>query len=457
MNKLLKISFLLTFGILFFYSCQNENPRVVNPSNDATIKTIILIDTTENFHIIPADFTIDNENNLITNIDSIPYGTKVDSVFLRIQFASTAGYIVNKNSESYEKGRTLKAYDLTKPITITNFASDEKTKKEYTLKVNVHKIKTYEHVWTKLADEITSKANKNQVGFVLNDIFYFLYQTESNIKVSTSQNASEWKNLGVVQGLDLNVLLKNKVIHNGTIYLLSNNQLYQSNDVKNWTKTPINGDANYNYKSFLMFFKNQFWAIAQHKTNGIIKIANSTDGVDWEFAGKMSFNKNFPITDFAVTTFKPHLGREKMIVVGGKNSENKVLNTRWATENILGADSLNWVNLANSQSHFYGISKSTVIYYGSKLLLIGGFDNANELLDEEMELRNSVNEGLTWLPTDKNLNELPLEFGLRADICSFNYKNSLYLIGGVSEDNTYKSDVWKVRVNFYDFEDPSKY
>ncbi len=458
MTKFIKILFLFTLGVTLFQAC-NDTPQMINTSDDASIKRVLLIDSTEKVNVIPADFTIDNENNTIINIDSLPYGTKIDSIFLSIEFASTLGYIINDTiSESYTSRFTTRAYDLTKPIKIKNLASNGKTTKEYTMTVNVHKVSTYKHVWTKLTDQISSKTYNNQTAFVLNDAFYFLYQTENKCKFSTSKDGENWSEKGVAQGLPLDISLgNNHIVHNGKVYILSKNQIYTSSNVQTWTKKAITGDSNYDYKSLLMFFKNQFWAIAQHKTDGSIKIANSTDAVNWEFSGKRSFDKIFPLSGFAVTTFKPNLGREKVVVVGGKNSSNKALNTRWAAENILGTDSLNWVNLSNTQSKFSPISNSSVAYYGSKLLLIGGYNNAGILLEEEQELRNSINEGLTWLAPDTEINQLPDGFGQRANISSFIHNNSLYLVGGVGEDKTYKNDIWKIRVNFYDFEDPSKY
>ncbi len=457
MTKLIKIFFVLFLGIVVLASCEDD-PKLINTSDNASIRQVILIDSTENMNIIPVDFTIDNEKNTIINIDSLPYGTKVDSVFLRINFASTLGYIINDSiSESYTSRFTRDAYDLTKPIKIKNLASNGKTTKEYTLTVNVHKVSTYKHVWTKLTNQILSENSRNQTAFVLNDVFYCLYEANGKIKLSASENGKKWQEKGIVLGLESGIVLGNQIVQNGKVYILSQNNIYETSDAQTWTKKIVKGDDNYNYKSLLMFFKNQFWAIAQNKKDGSIRIANSNDAVNWKFAGKRSFDDNFPLNSFASTTFKPNLGREKLIVVGGKNRNDITLNTRWAAENILGTDSLNWVNLDNAQSKFSPISNSNVAYYGSKLLLVGGYNQGNKLLSEEQELKNSVNEGLTWLLPDENINQLPYDFGQRANISMFTYKKSLYLIGGVGEDGTYKSDVWKVRVNFYDFKDPSKY
>ncbi len=456
MTKFIKIFFVLFLGVVFFESCENQT-QLINTSDDASIKRVILIDSTHNLNVIPVDFTIDNEKNTIVNIDSLPYGTKIDSIFLSIDFASTLGYIVDSVSESYTRRYTNKAYDLTKPIKIKNLASDGKTIKEYVLTVNVHKVSTYKHVWTKLTESISSNTGENQTAFVLNDVFYFLYEENNKIKLSISTNGKKWEEKGVVQGLPFGVELGNPIVHNGKVYILFQNHIYETSNVQTWTKKTVKGDGNYNYKSLLMFFKNQFWAITQNKKDGLIRIANSNDAVNWEFAGKRSFDENFPLNSFASTTFKPNLGREKLIVVGGKNRKKIVLNTRWAAENILGTDSLNWVNLDNAQSKFFPITNSSVAYYGSKLLLIGGYNQGNKLLDEEEELKNSVNEGLTWLIPNATINELPVDFGQRANISTFRYKKSLYVVGGIGADGKYRSDVWKVRVNFYDFEDPSKY
>ncbi len=449
-------SLLLLFVVIASQSCETKQPQLLNTSNNASILNVVMIDTLEKPSIIPANFTIDNENNTITNLDSLAYGTKLDSVFLQIRFYSTLGYIVNDTTpEDYTRSYTQNAYNLTKPITIENLASDAKTKKKYTLKVNVHKVKTYQHTWTKLSDKIGDNVAKNQKAFILNDKFYFISQNGSSAELYTSQEGEKWEKKAS-PNLPANVNLSKILVHENVAYVINQNNLYKSTDAINWTKTPMNIDSDYDYKALVVYFKKQFWAIAQHKTNKRVKIANSKDGVNWVFVGKRTFGVDFPISDFTAITFKPNLGREKVLIVGGKNSENITLNTRWAAENILGSDSLNWANLSNTQSKFKQISNVGLAYYGSKLLLVGGRKNSGKLVQEEFQLLNSIDQGLTWTVPDENENKLPKEFKMRSNVSAIVYKNSLYLIGGQDENKTL-SDVWKVRVNFYDFKDPDKY
>lgn len=85
------------------------------------------------------------------------------------------------------------------------------------------------------------------------------------------------------------------------------------------------------------------------------------------------------------------MGLEKVLLVGGYNNNGEKLNTRWSSED----GEVTWVNLQNSKSTFNAISGASLAYYGSKLLLIGGTDINNNLVAADLQLRQSLDEGLT--------------------------------------------------------------
>ena len=147
------------------------------------------------------------------------------------------------------------------------------------------------------------------------------------------------------------------------------------------------------------------------------------------------------------------------MVIGGFTPSGKRLNTIWAAEDVL-ADTLNWINLQNAKSNLAANSRATVGYYGSKLLLLGG--TTNTLLTDTLQLRQSINQGLNWISPDTTVNRIPEGYIARSNVSLINDSkdNSLYVIGGRSATASL-SDVWKIKVNFYSFEDylknPYKY
>lgn len=457
---------LFTLGVILFdVSCTTTQNQVANPSSDASIKTAYIQYNDSSVDASKAVFTINDADSIIFNVDSLPYGTKIDSLYLGFTFASSLGYIMNDTiSESYYYGTAVTShhFDLSKPVKIKNLATDGKTTRQYTIKVNVHKVETYLHIWSELKNSVLAAPAENQKAVMLNGQFYYFHDYGTSNALYTSADAVNWSNKGAVPTLPLNARLRNMLVYNNYILLLHNgNELYKTSDGINWIKQPIAGDPNYNYTALLFSFKNKLWAVAQNKADKSVKIASSIDGITWTFNEKRSFT-NFPVGDFAVTSFKPSLGREKVIVLGGVDPSGQVLNTRWSAENVLGVDTLYWVNLQQKSFAMDSIQKAGTAYYGSKLLLIGGSNSDRMLVDAKKQLRQSIDEGLTFAVPDSTQNLMPdsYKFRTNASIIHDTTNHTLYIIGGKTNTEPL-ADVWKIKVNFYNFNDylenPAKY
>ena len=332
----------------------------------------------------------------------------------------------------------------------------------YKLEVRVHKVETYLHVWSELNKNVASSPADNQKALLLNKTFYYFHDYTNSNKLYTSSDAINWADQGAISTLPLNAKLRNMQVYNDSLILLHNgNEIYKSVDGKNWKKQLVNGDANYDYSALLFSFKDRLWAVAQHKTNKTVRIANSFDGVNWTFSEKRIFS-NFPIDNFSATRFKPTIGREKVIVTGGISANGEILNTLWSAENRMGVDTLYWVNLQHKTFKFSPIYNTSTTYYGSKMLMLGGAKSHEAVSDTLYQLAQSIDEGLTWTKPDSTINRLPDNFKFRSNVSVIEDEanKTLYVIGGKSATSTL-SDVWKVKVNFYGFKDyldnPTKY
>lgn len=450
--------------VLFIASCGPVQNQVANPSDDASIKTAYIQYNDSSPYASLAVFTINNIDSIIYNVDSLPYGTKLDSLYLGFTFASSLGYIMNDTvAESYYGNAvTSKHYNLTKPVKIKNLASDNKTTKQYTIEVRVHKVETYLHLWSELKKNVLATPAENQKAVMLKNKFYYFHDFGTYNSLYSSADGVNWTVQPAPVTLPLNAELRNMMVYKDEILLLHNgNELYKTADGINWQKHVLSADANYNYKALLFSFKNKIWAVAQHKTDKSVKIAASTDGLTWTFTEKRSFT-NFPVSDFAVTRFKPSLGREKVIVLGGVDASGRTLNTRWSAEDVMGVDTLYWVNLQHKTFTMSLAKKANIAYYGSKLLVIGGSNQADMLVDGKEQLRQSIDEGLTFAVPDSAQNRMPGEYQNRtnASLIHDTANNTLYIIGGKTNDLPL-ADVWKIKVNFYNFKDylenPAKY
>ena len=458
-------------SLLTFIGC-NTTPQIANPSSDASILSAYIQKNDSSPNASSAVFTINQTDSLIYNVDSLPYGTRVDSLFLTFTFASSSGFVINDTvpespsysyySSSSNSGSTSQKVDLSKQMKIKNLATDGKSIMTYKLEVRVHKVETYLHVWSELNKNVASSPADNQKALLLNKTFYYFHDYTNSNKLYTSSDAINWADQGAVSSLPLNAKLRNMQVYNDSLILLHNgNEIYKSVDGKNWKKQLVNGDANYDYSALLFSFKDRLWAVAQHKTNKTVRIANSFDGVNWTFSEKRIFS-NFPIDNFSATRFKPTIGREKVIVTGGISANGEILNTLWSAENRMGVDTLYWVNLQHKTFKFSPIYNTSTTYYGSKMLMLGGAKSHEAVSDTLYQLAQSIDEGLTWTKPDSTINRLPDNFKFRSNVSVIEDEanKTLYVIGGKSATSTL-SDVWKVKVNFYGFKDylenPTKY
>ena len=216
-NLRYKNLFLLLLITLTITGClSNSGYQPAAPSSDASVRRVSILSSTYSPNASSAEFTIDNVNNIIYNIDSLPYGTKIDSLYLRFYFASTTGFIINDSvSESTgcsSDAVTSKPIDFTKSVKIKNLATDEKTTKEYSIELRVHQVETYRHVWSELNTRVTDRASDNQKAVRLNNkFFYYFGSTESNL-LYTSTDAKTWEAEPALTGLPLNAKLGGIVV-----------------------------------------------------------------------------------------------------------------------------------------------------------------------------------------------------------------------------------------------------
>lgn len=435
--------------VLFIGACTSE-AQLVNTSSDATVTSMYFNSNDSSPNLSSAVFKINDIDSLIYNVDSLPYNTRIDSAVTNFTFSSSAGYIINDTIPKYSYDTIT--LDFTKPVKITNVASDKTSTMSYHIKVNVHKVQTYLHTWDKLNAEIQSNGQSKQKAVLMNGKFYYFSGSGVNNYLYSSSDATTWNAEKTPVGLPLGASLRDMVVFKNNIYLFHNgDELYSTSDAVNWTKAVFND--NYKFLTLLFSFQNKLWAIAQNKSDNSLHVANTDNGTNWAIIAN-SLPSNFPVTGFATTSFTPRMGLEKVLLVGGYNNNGEKLNTRWSSE-----DGSYWVNLQNSKSTFNAISGASLAYYGSKLLLIGGTDINNNLVAADLQLRQSLDEGLTWAKPDTTQNVLPADFKYRTEtsVIVNSANKRLYIFGGHSNTDIF-SDVWRIRVNFYDFLDySSKY
>ena len=365
------------------YSCNLNSTSTISTSDDPTV-TSFYINANDSSDASAAVFTVTEEYDVDTiyNADSLPYNTRIDSLIPTIRFTSSDGFVIN-DTLTYNIYSTISAIDFSKPVKITNVASDGITKKEYVVDIRVHKIDPYLYIWTELNGNINSDVYENQKALLFNNSLYFVTNSSTSIYLYISTDGVTWTK-NTVSGLPADASFQNNiVVYNNQFYLLHGNDIYNSADGQTWAT--ITTDNIYTYKAILFEFKSKLFAIGQNISSGDYSIISSTNVSNWTAEALM--DTNFPVSAFAATTFQPKYGNAKALVVGGYDKNGAMLNTRFMSE-----DGIVWTNLKNAKSPFDADANAGVAYYGSRLLLVESYyaDSTRNFV------RNSFNYGLNW-------------------------------------------------------------
>ena len=74
-------NFLFILAVVFLtVSCGVAESQVANPSDDASVKTVYIQYNDSSPNASRAVFTVNDIDSTIYNVDSLPYGTKIDSL-----------------------------------------------------------------------------------------------------------------------------------------------------------------------------------------------------------------------------------------------------------------------------------------------------------------------------------------------------------------------------------------
>ena len=111
-------------------------------------------------------FTIDQVEGKIFNIDSMPYGTKLDEkVICTVKLASTVytcQVMQEAISDTLSYWNLEDSLDFSKPVKFVNTLWDGQTTKTYIAQVNIHQVVPDSMVWGVYKEGITNGAVKEE-------------------------------------------------------------------------------------------------------------------------------------------------------------------------------------------------------------------------------------------------------------------------------------------------------
>lgn len=406
MHKILRYFAIFTLSVMAV-ACETETKKELTPEAAITAFSI------GNFRVYTHDiniqghdtlvywtvtgstvqFSIDQQQNIISNADSLPLGSKVDSVTTVISSTGTVYYEKkNKDGSSSEILWTAKdTLDLTRDIRLTVVSSDNSYRRQYTLKTNIYTVAPDSMKWSRMSCSIPDNVTEMK-SVILNDKVTVLARMDAApILLQHSVDGSDaWTNTPCT-GLSADADISSLTLHGGILYVTDSEKLMKSSDGINWTE--VNG--NLPLLTLIPFRQTEdggtAWAVT---ADG--RIASSTDMTEWNAAQDLP--QSFPDIDisalcYPVTSNKSIL---RYIVAGidiDLNPNNAEVWTKLSTED-------SWTRIETSEEHSLrcpAFADFSMIRYDGNLFAFG---HNGVLGDTEtgsmLGFYQSSDNGLTW-------------------------------------------------------------
>jgi len=453
---------LFSFILGIFSSCLGSSDTTT-VSSSPYFSSLVFKSNDSIPYLSTAAFTLSEYNaaikdSIIVNLDSLPYGTRIDSVYPTFTFKSSAAIRLyylpgNKYKRDSVWLTGTDTIDFKQPVRVRNYATDGKTYKEYTVKTNVHQVNPEAYQWRKASDNLGQAGLKNQKAITRNDTIFYYQNDGTNGFLNISTNGYSWTQK-TVNGLPVKTPLNDMTLFKGQVFVSKDGfNLYSSSNGINWIKKSL---TEFSFKSLLFVFNEQLWAVVQ-ASDASYHFANSADGIIWTMRGTIP--NNFPVSDFASVSFKSPTGKERVLVTNGYSANGSIEYNRWTTEDVNG---VNWIDFNTENGTLEDLEVGgSIISYDNKLLAFGLNSDGTSLY------KISKDEGLSWQVPDTALNILPAAYraNLRQyqSVVVFKAKtydkinsatlkeeiinsNKIFIIGGKFYTTTY-SDVWTGKVN----------
>lgn len=441
-----KSIYLFLFATAWFVACDSNTETTKEISSDATVSSLTFMANDSFPGLSKAVFTIEDriDTGVIQNIDSLLFGTRVDSVIPNFRFHHTPALAVVYTPFDTTMLSGTDTINFTKnPTRLQVIASDQKTEKWYNIYVNVHQVDPYLFVWEQTANHIYNAEGAEQKAVNLNGTLCLFVNNGFANTLYTSRNAKSWTQQ-TVTGLPQNCQVRNILQAGERLYYGEETTLYTSQNGQDWKSAPCDLSGN-TFRNFLFGFNDSVWAIVEN-AEGTIRLANSKDGMEWNILQELP--KDFPVADYAALSFSSATNRRRAMIVGGFAQDGTSLNTRWNVE-YSPNKGYRWKNFSIEQPDFRSLTGVSVVWYNDRFYMFGGVDADNRI--GEYAMLESLDEGLNWQVPDSASNLLPDTYTPRSKTSVvIGADNAIYIVGGQSRTEIY-SDAFRGKLNSIDW------
>lgn len=387
-------------------------------------------------------FSIDQNNSLIYNPDSMAYQTEIKYKVI-VTYTSAAGEsnvrnITDSDSTWVVSGDSI---DVTKPLRLKSFALGGNTTKIYTFRLNIHQIDPDSVQYHQVASNQDFLQSGEIQSILFKDKFHtFIKDNGGEIKLYSSLNAVDWAETSL-QGLPANTIVSGIKSNGEKLFACTaDGDYYESTDADKWAKIALD----YPVVSILGFLKlsegqpllkEGLSLIVEKDGQNVFAFLSDTISIGGIVPA------GFPVSDFASFN-NERLKLGYLTLAGGLSLTGNILNKVWSTGN-----GLYWAELTNTDTDnvFPPLRGANVIdYNGEYWLLNGKLDDGSY----NSEVYFSRDGGTTWTLKPEKC-RVPDNYTKRCGAAAVVDGRGIYfyILGGKSEGEEFLPEIWKGYLN----------
>jgi len=366
---------LLTAALTILTGCETTTEQAISEN---TVVTYLRMMSYFDSSVKSYTFTIDTVNNLIYNEDSLPFGTRVDSLApMMTPLFNTC--MIDDSINLY--GHDTVYVNFTKEHVLTVTSSNDEKSRSYKIWVNVHTVNPDTIEWNYMGalhddDVINDRCVSTEDGDM-----YWLLNKGGELMVLSAKNAKQWDYFtteGITKKVD-EIDIDHAITHNGEVCMMSGMTLFTSNKGVNWTSKETTSEIEIEHLMFSLY--GSLYALG--KGNKIMRL----NGTNWEETAQMP--SGFPVRGESVCTAKSPSGSWRVIVACGIDEMGNYISDVWSSEN-----GSYWVQLNLKDSLIDGRAYAGMVQYASGLIMLGGTDKDGEMVEDNCLF--SKDYGMTW-------------------------------------------------------------
>ena len=388
----------------------NRNIYVYATTTSSTGEDSTYLDTmyVQKINCSSYHFTIDQNNALIYNVDSLPAGLDLKHVACSAS-AKNGGTVVlyikpeTEDSDSLFYFTSVDSVDFTIPMEdmeLRAYNGYQNAYKAYKVKINMHQQDGDEFAWKKVTENSTLGA-LTDVKTICTDSRVFVFGNQGGTGViyySALNDGTTWQqansNINMLFQADI---ARNVAVLDNQLYLLNGTVLLASADGENWKQINTDAISTMGIKQLIGAANGKLYAFSQQG------LASSADGEKWTEEVLDDNKKWLPTADVTLLerTLRTNADATNLILIGNRdtlaypNDQNAVV---WSKIEIKGETNNTWnfypcTEQATGAPH---LENMQVLSYGNNLYTFGGKHINSDKYTPYDRVYVSYDGGLVW-------------------------------------------------------------